>query len=91
MAKEYKYKCKWSQHDGWHFSLGNKHLWGTKRGYMTADLITDETKKGELIEHEDYFTNHNFFDNIESALSYLRIESSKTNSARVKKYRISIV
>jgi len=61
MAIEYKYECYWSQHDGWHFSFGNKRLWQGKEGYRVANLNED-----------DGYTNHKTFIDLEEALEYMR-------------------
>jgi len=63
MTVSYKYECSWSQQDGWYFSFGNKKMWQNVDKFIVA----------ELDEKRNMYCNHEQFDDLEDALTYMRL------------------
>lgn len=66
MSIEYRFESYWSQHDGWHFSFGQKRLWQSKDEYIVAVVREDESWEGER------YSDHERFDNLREALDFMR-------------------
>jgi hypothetical protein len=69
-AIKYRYECHWSQHEGWHFYFGNKHLWEIRAGFMTAELVNNDGVES--------YQNHKKFMELEDALNHMRTRQPET-------------
>lgn len=62
MEKKFNYNAYWSTQDGYHFNIGNLHLWEIRDGYQTARLV------------ENRYQDHKRFNHLEEALTRLRVD-----------------
>ena len=63
--KKDTFNCYWNEKDGWHFSIGEKHLWQTKHNFVVAEIA-------ELEDGNKIYKNHEWFKDLEIALNYMR-------------------